>query len=175
MKLCKPNNGLKPIETLPDIPSSLGNISNPKIADMINLGWRVFSPCEYNEYIKATTWTDDGIYYTESITESWTQEELDTKNQEAKEAELNRVFCISKLKLLRTLRGMGLEDTFMSYIQQDTNRLRDWDIAVVLMSDDPLVLEGSIALAEFICPSAVTNSEKIIKIREWLKTNCQSV
>lgn len=51
-------------------------------------------------------------------------------------------FEISKLKLGRAFRSLGQEENFEAYIASDINLARDWDRAISLMSNDPLVLSA---------------------------------
>lgn len=49
-------------------------------------------------------------------------------------------FDISKLKLGREFRALGQEVAFEAYLAANPDIKRDWDRAVTLMSDDPLVV-----------------------------------
>jgi hypothetical protein len=44
--------------------------------EAIKAGWRYFIPTERNQYTKATEWTDNGTDLIESVTETWTDEDL---------------------------------------------------------------------------------------------------
>ncbi len=51
-------------------------------------------------------------------------------------------FDISKLLLGRAFRGIGQEEAFEAYIASSPTLKRDWERAITLKSDDPLVLSA---------------------------------
>lgn len=51
-------------------------------------------------------------------------------------------FDISKLKLGRAFRAIGQETNFEAYLASDSILLKDWERAVSLRSDDPLVVSA---------------------------------
>lgn len=53
-----------------------------------------------------------------------------------------RIFNISKLKLIETLESMKLDQYLLSYLNSDTNKMFKWNAAVVLASNNQLVLEA---------------------------------
>ena len=50
-------------------------------------------------------------------------------------------FSLSKLKIRREMRNMGLEGLLNQFLASDVNILNDWNDAQVLMSDDPMLVE----------------------------------
>lgn len=51
-------------------------------------------------------------------------------------------FDLSKIKLGRAFRALGQEEAFEAYLDSDPTLRRDWERAVTLRSDDPLVVSS---------------------------------
>lgn len=97
----------------------------------------------------------------------------------AEEYEKIRRFSISKLQLIRKLRELGKEEAFYTWLYADLIRRRDWDNAVELYSDDALVVDAMIDCSVLLFTdeqlAEKTDDEKILMVRDFLKTYCQPV
>jgi hypothetical protein len=56
-------------------------------------------------------------------------------------------FSVSKLAIRRKLRELGLESLLDGFLAAESTRQKDWDDAMVLMSDDPLLASSIPAFA----------------------------
>jgi hypothetical protein len=71
-------------------------------------------------------------------------------------------FEVSKLKLVRALRSIGLEPAFDAFLASDAIAATDWAVAQALLTDDPLLVAAMPAL----CQQANITSEQATAILE---------
>jgi hypothetical protein len=91
MQICKLIDGQPTL--IQPIPAAYQNISNPQLSDLLAAGWRQYCPlAERPRYIRTTVWVDDGRRATETVTATFTPEELAAQAQEqAAAAEATRI------------------------------------------------------------------------------------